>query len=274
VGKKAAHDFTSNKRQRHPVRAAPAEVLPLDSPNWMPLPDAHRLLCPLLGDRHLAAKDLTDAQADGRVRSMRRCFVYGVWREWEKGRVVDQARGYREGKVVSEERVLIGPERELLRREHWTEHELQSWSDATFVTRRSNTPASIKGYVYFVWKPDLEKIWPAVFAPAPAPPVKVQLTDKLKVQLVERPAPRRAKTPAPSQLTEDQIQELMGDVPELSDLQKTIRRYAVLKYGARWRDVDPAKVKAGAKDDPLYRKEVGDIDHHITTFRRALGRKK
>jgi len=77
-----------------------------------------------------------------------------------------------------------------------------------------------------------------------------------------------------SQLTEDQIQTLMGDVSKLADLPKKIRRYAVLKYGAQWRDHEPAEVRKNANDDPLYRKEVGVIVHHITTFRRGLDRKK
>jgi hypothetical protein len=117
----------------------------------MPIAEAHRLLCSLTGSRVLAAKDLTDAMADEdedrRLPAMRRCFIYGI-------------RGQADG---SHDRVLVGPERELLPREYWIEHEVQSWSDATFVTRRSNTPASIKHYAYFVWKPALAKRWPAVF---------------------------------------------------------------------------------------------------------------
>jgi hypothetical protein len=104
-------------------------------------------------------------------------------------------------------------------------------------------------------------------------PIKVQLPGKVKVQLVEKSAPRRAKGQAPSQLTEDQIQALMGDVSELSDLKKKIRRYAVKKYRERWRDVDPADVRKNAEGNKLYEEEVGAL-HHITTFRRALGRKK
>ena len=46
--------------------------LPLDSPNWTPLTEVHRFVCEQTGDRRLAAQDLTDAMANGRVRSMRR----------------------------------------------------------------------------------------------------------------------------------------------------------------------------------------------------------
>ena len=105
-------------------------------------------------------------------------------------------------------------------------------------------------------------------------PIKVQLPDKVKVQLVEKSAPRRAKGQAPSQLTEDQIQALMGDVSELSDLKKKIRRYAVKKYREQWRNIEPAAIMKAAKNDKLYEEEVGVVVYSISTFRRALGRKK
>jgi len=107
------------------------------------------------------------------------------------------------------------------------------------------------------------------------PVINMRVVGRTRVQL-EKPTPRaKAQSPARlTEVTEDQIQTLMGDVSELSDLQKKIRRYAVLKHGARWRDIDPAKVQKGARDDELYKKEVGVIVHHITTFRRGLGRKE
>src|SRR5215471_7700610 len=46
--------------------------LSLDSPNWMPAAEAHRLLTGLLGNGYLAAKDLTAAVADKRLPCMRR----------------------------------------------------------------------------------------------------------------------------------------------------------------------------------------------------------
>jgi len=104
----------------------------------------------------------------------------------------------------------------------------------------------------------------------------VELPDKIKVQVVQNPTPRRVKAQPPSQPTEDQIQALMGDVSDLSLDQKKIRQYAVLKYGPQWRDHNPAEVRKDAEGDPLhgkdplYKKEVGDILHHITTFRRGL----
>ena len=79
---------------------------------------------------------------------------------------------------------------------------------------------------------------------------------------------------AQTELTEDQIQELMGDVSKLSPLEKKLRRYTVIKYGEQWRDHDPGRVKTAMENDPLYEQEVGVARHHVSTWRRALGRKK
>jgi hypothetical protein len=111
-------------------------------------------------------------------------------------------------------------------------------------------------------------------APAPVPTVKVELRDKIKVQIVQNPPPRaRARAQSPSPPTEDQIQALMGDVSELTDTEKKLRRYVVMKYGDRWGDVLPAHAMEAAKHDPLYEKEVGVAGWGISTWRRALGRK-
>jgi hypothetical protein len=136
---------------------------PLDSPNWTPIVNAHRSLCGLTGNRELAAKDLTNALADRDVPSMRRCFRPG-WRSPPVGAV------------------LLEPDGELLPAAYWTEHQVQSWSDATdatFVARRG-IPVAITGYAYFVWKPALAKIWPAAFAlaAAPAAPRVRRINDK------------------------------------------------------------------------------------------------
>ena len=48
----------------------------LDSPNWMPAAEAHRMLTGLLGDPDLAAKDLTAAVADKRLPCMRRAMSH------------------------------------------------------------------------------------------------------------------------------------------------------------------------------------------------------
>ena len=125
---------------------------PLDSPNWIPIVNAHQSLCGLTGNRELAAKHLTNALRDRDVPSMRRCF--SGWRSPPVGAV------------------LLEPDGELLPAAYWTEHEVvqSPLSDATIVARRSGMmPLEIAGYAYFVWKPALAKIWPAAFALAAAP---------------------------------------------------------------------------------------------------------
>jgi hypothetical protein len=119
---------------------------PLHSPNWIPIVNAHQSLCGLTGNRQLAAKDLTNALADGDVPSMRRCFS-----------------GSRSPPVGA---VLLEPDGELLPAAYWTEHQVHSWSWEV-VPSRGSFP--ITGYAYFVWKPALAKIWPAAFALAAAP---------------------------------------------------------------------------------------------------------
>jgi hypothetical protein len=76
--------------------------LPLDSPDWTPFDVLHPLVCAQTGDRHFADRDLTDAMANGRVRSMRR-------------RISPRADK---------------PERELLLPSFWADYKLDSsWSD-------------------------------------------------------------------------------------------------------------------------------------------------
>jgi len=59
-------------------RRRKAEQLPLDSPNWMPVAEALRLLNGLLGNHYLAAKDLFAAAADKRLPCMRRLIASEV----------------------------------------------------------------------------------------------------------------------------------------------------------------------------------------------------
>ena len=59
-------------------RRKKVEQLRLDSPNWMPVAEAFRLLNGLLGNHYLAVKDLTDAVADKRLPCMRRLIASEV----------------------------------------------------------------------------------------------------------------------------------------------------------------------------------------------------
>jgi hypothetical protein len=104
--------------------------LPLDSPNWRPLTEVHRFVCEQTGDRRLANRDLTNAMADGRVRSMARWL---------------------EPPLRANE-----PERELLPPTFWAKEwqlhcQLLDFLPEPFVP--------LKGRVLYVWKPDCKKIF-------------------------------------------------------------------------------------------------------------------
>jgi hypothetical protein len=121
--------------------------LPLDSLKWTPLIEVHRFVCEQTGDRRLAAQDLTDAMANGRVRSMRR----------RVRRVYDE------------------PERELLQASFWaTEYLLDGSMAELQLTRRGRRPPhnpvvpgpnfepnrlSSSGYVFYASKSDCKNIF-------------------------------------------------------------------------------------------------------------------
>jgi len=128
--------------------------LPLDSPNWTPLTEVHHFVCEQTGDRRLAAQDLTDAMANGRVRSMRR-----------------QVDRFHDNE----------PERELLPSSFWaTEYRLDgSTAELQLYERRGHPlplppprnplePAplnfrliqlTLSGYVFYAWRPDCKKVF-------------------------------------------------------------------------------------------------------------------
>jgi hypothetical protein len=102
------------------------EQLPLDSPDWMPVAEALRLLQGFLGNPYLAAKDLFAAAAakrsDKRLPCMRRLIASEV--------------------APDQDRKIVPP------------------ADATPVYFDREDAA------FFVWRPKFEKIWPALAASA------------------------------------------------------------------------------------------------------------
>jgi hypothetical protein len=127
------------------------EQLPLDSPGWIPIAEAHRAVLPLMGSRDLAAQDLSEVVADGSVPCMRRRLGHGE-----------------------------GPERELVPLPFWKEYWFMHWLDVGLQVmnrpagRGPSSIATYRGFAFFVWKPALARIWPAAFAPAiaaPSPPM-------------------------------------------------------------------------------------------------------
>jgi hypothetical protein len=121
--------------------------LPLESPNWIVLVDGHRRRWEQVGDPELAARDLTEIMA----------------------REVDGIRSMRRPKY----RDKSEPDGELLSSSYWVEHEAcwmrrESKEPIFAVCRRDRRhavgPDGFLGpsfhYVYYCWKPDIEKIWP------------------------------------------------------------------------------------------------------------------
>jgi hypothetical protein len=148
--------------------------LPLNSPNWTPFKVLHPLVRRQTGDRRFADQDLTDALATGQVRSMRR-------------RISPR----------SDE-----PERELLSPSFWADYKLDSsWpvkardgKKRLLVLERAPRPEPLvelpglapemerrhvvlRGYGFYVWKPDCKKIFGLGVAPEDA---KESVQEKLE----------------------------------------------------------------------------------------------
>jgi hypothetical protein len=152
-------------------RRRKAERLPLDSPNWMPAAEAHRMLTDSRGDPDLAAKDLTAAVADKRSAKRLPCMQRAIARH-----------------------IAPDQDREIVPLSFWEEYEfgfdpvseeLQIWPKGLAV----EFPFKV---VFFVWKPKFEKIWPALAASA-APHAASSARD-------DEP------TPAPTARTDDKPQ--------------------------------------------------------------------
>ena len=127
-------------------RRRKAERLSLDSPNWMPAAEAHRMLTGLLGDPDLAAKDLTAAVADKRLPCMRRAIASHI--------APDQ-------------------DREIVPLSFWDEYEFgfDPVSEKLQIGAKGLAVEFRLRVAFFVCKPKFEKIWPKLAAPA-APRVR------------------------------------------------------------------------------------------------------
>jgi hypothetical protein len=160
--------------------------LPLDSPDWTPFDVLHPLVCAQTGDRRFADRELTDAMANGRVRSMRR-------------RISSRADE---------------PEHELLPPSFWADYQLNSDAGAAdeqrlLVVERARCPqppwlregvppglnrtmlglrgVPLRGYVFYAWKPDWKKIWGADAASTEArPPAQEVPVERGRKKVYER----------------------------------------------------------------------------------------
>src|SRR5262249_19262466 len=97
--------------------------------------------------------------------------------------------------------------------------------------------------------------------PASLSPATRRAMARATLGIVTVDAPAAAQT----ELTEEQIQTLIGDVAGLSDLVKRLRQWIVRKYRDDWTRVSPSDAREAANNDEEYRKEFGVL-HHISTF--------
>ena len=160
--------------------------LPLDSPDWMPVAEAHRLLTGLLGNGYLAAKDLTAAVAAKRSNKRLPCMQRAI-----ASRIApDQDR------EIVPLSIRFDFDHEKLRVCEWKDDALVYYrgpADAAPVFGPADA-APLGAWVYFdaadaaffVWRPKFEKIWSAVAASAPA---------RSSPAAIEAPPPRPRGSP-------------------------------------------------------------------------------
>jgi hypothetical protein len=119
----------SRRRRKRPTLGD--RKLPLNSPNWVPLNDAYRQGTARLGSSDFAIADL------------------------QRGLKADQDDPLH---LHSKMRPLIGAE-ELLDAAFWHDFGLARWNEGLTLVARTDRRLSGSAVIY-VWKPDLEKIWP------------------------------------------------------------------------------------------------------------------
>jgi hypothetical protein len=114
------------------------KALPLDSPNWVPFVDIHRLFVARVGSVDLAARDMTSVLRSGTLRSMSR-----------------RARPSSKS-----------PERGLQTPEFWANWDVSIWSNDLLVVPSLQRQSKVRhrlvtpltGVLFFGWEPDLKKL--------------------------------------------------------------------------------------------------------------------
>jgi hypothetical protein len=136
-------------KRRRKARGRTGE-LPFDSPNWMPVAEAHRRLTDLLDNGDLAAKDLTAAVAAKRSDKRLPCMQRAIPRH-----------------------IAPDQDREIVPLSFWDKYEFGlDVSGRLEILRKNHFPPYAVEFpfpvAFFVWRPKFEKIWPGVAASAPA----------------------------------------------------------------------------------------------------------
>jgi hypothetical protein len=193
--------------------------LPRDSPNWMPVAEAHRLLTDLLDNGDLAAKDLTAAVAAKRFDKRLPCMQRAIPRH-------------------------ITPDQdwEIVPLSFWDKYEFGlDVSGRLGILRKNRFPPYAVEFpipvAFFVWKPKFEK-WFAARDDEPTPAPTARTDDKLQRRMpgpqpeltwrtaLARELIRRARAGEPEP-TAEQMCELVQDrsgKPDLRTVQKEMKR--------------------------------------------------
>src|SRR5262249_40825027 len=159
-------------KRRRKARGRTGE-LPLDSLDWMPVAEAHRLLTGLLDNGKLAAKDLTAAVAAKRSDKRLPCMQRAI-----------------------ESEIAPDQDREIVPRSFWDKYEFicDPVIEKLRVCKREAhilTPVGLAGGepAFFVWRRKFEKIWPTLAASA-APHAASSARD-------DEPTPAKRRRPGP-----------------------------------------------------------------------------
>jgi hypothetical protein len=118
----------------------------LDDPRWRPVQEEYKLITQCSGHKTLALLDLNETLANNRVQSMRRHTESG-----------ERQRLHAHTESAEHEGLF----------EYWGNHKLLLWSDESLVVvpRRPDPPGFVKpvrGFAFFLWHPDVVKVWPAL----------------------------------------------------------------------------------------------------------------
>lgn len=228
------------------------EPLPLDDPRWSsPMVDVVARLRPHVGSLSLTEHELTEVLVTGRLHCLNRYQTRGgVW------------------------------ERKLVSFLCWSGRELCSWSNGKFTVRRRqnrscpkswsdprlsyhlfergvgfNQPGFLDG-VLFPWQPDLERLWPAIFAPA----TKLELA-----AVTQKPAKRarpKPSKPKPKRKRRAPQVELAGELIDITFSQD------------EWQGLAPAAIRHKCELDQQVLKKLSKEKKSLPSkesFARAMG---
>jgi hypothetical protein len=148
----------------------------LDDPRWRPIIAVHKQLVEHDGDPHAAAFDLTAALTSGELRCKWRRMGDGAYERVPSAFWTNYKLSYGpEGLRVIPHIVTSPPETAVVRSTALA----RSWIDMP-----------IGGAVFYVWKPDIDKIWPLLAVNMPKPEAKADRQSETPPRRKPGPTPK------------------------------------------------------------------------------------